>query len=267
MMIGREAKNEDDRVPGSRQEANRLEVRNLAYGGLLKDVNFTAYGGEILGVGGLVGSGRTELIKCIYGAEKRSGGTVTLNGSPVSQSIRKNIRAGFGLVPEDRHGEGLIPVQSVERNTTIASYDRLSKFGFVNVRRESRWADDAITNYDIRPPVKSLPVSGLSGGNQQKVILGRWLSRDPRVLLLDEPTVGVDVGVKMDLYALLRKLAATGTIIIVVSSDLAELTLISDRILIMHDGRFFEEFTRGNVTQAAILLASSGVHTEEGTAL
>jgi ABC-type sugar transport system ATPase subunit len=115
--------------------------------------------------------------------------------------------------------------------------------------------------------MRNLTAINLSGGNQQKVILGRWLSRDPQLLLLDEPTVGVDVGVKIDLYKLLRELADTGTIVVMVSSDLAELVYLSDRILVMRDGRFFEEFTRGNVTQEAILLAASGVHTEEGVTL
>jgi ribose transport system ATP-binding protein len=155
----------------------------------------------------------------------------------------------------------------MEKNIAIASHDRLSKFGFMNARGESRWAEDAIKNYDIRPKNKDMPVANLSGGNQQKVVLGRWLSRDPKLLLLDEPTVGVDVGVKADLYDFMRKLAQNGAIIIMVSSDLSELTRISDRILVMYGGRFFEEFTHENVSQTSILLAASGEHTEEGRAL
>jgi ribose transport system ATP-binding protein len=234
---------------------------------MLKDVSFEAYGGEILGIGGLVGSGRTELIRCIYGAAKQSGGEILFNGKPVSKFIARNIRMGFGLVPEDRRVEGFIPVQSMEKNIAIASHDRLSKFGFMSARGEARWAEDAIKNYDIRPKNKEMPVANLSGGNQQKVVLGRWLSRDPKLLLLDEPTVGVDVGVKADLYDFMRKLTRNGAIIIMVSSDLSELTRISDRILVMYGGRFFEEFTHENVSQTSILLAASGEHTEEGRAL
>ena len=267
LMIGREIGNEEQKGSTRRYNENCLEVKNLSYSHMLKDVNFTAYGGEILGIGGLVGSGRTELIRCIFGAAKRTGGTITLNGSPVSQKIKKNIKAGFGYVPEDRRVEGLVPQIPMGRNITIASYDRLATVGLVAGRKENNWAERAIKNYDIRPPMRNLTSVNLSGGNQQKVILGRWLSRDPQLLLLDEPTVGVDVGVKMDLYRLLRELAEKGTIVVMVSSDLAELVHLSDRILVMRDGRFFEEFTRGNVNQEAILLAASGVHTEEGTAL
>jgi len=267
MMIGREVGGEEEKGSSRRFEENCLEIRNLSFDHILKDVNFKAYGGEILGIGGLVGSGRTELIRCIFGAAKRSGGDITLNGIPVSRKIKKNIRAGFGYVPEDRRVEGLIPMLPMEKNITIASYDRLASGGLVSRRKEISWAERAIKNYDIRPAIRSLSAINLSGGNQQKVILGRWLSRDPQLLLLDEPTVGVDVGVKMDLYALLRELSEKGTIVVMVSSDLAELVHLCDRILVMRDGRFFEEFTRNNVTQEAILLAASGVHTDEGVAL
>ena len=268
MMIGREAGGDEEEKGSARRfEENCLEVSDLSFGSILKDVSFKAYGGEILGIGGLVGSGRTELIRCIFGAAKRSGGTITLNGKPVSQKIKRNIRTGFGYVPEDRRVEGLVPQLSMEKNITIASYDRLASAFYVHRRREIDWAERAIKSYDIRPPMRNLIAMNLSGGNQQKVILSRWLSRNPQLLLLDEPTVGVDVGVKIDLYKLLRELAETGTIVVMVSSDLAELVYLSDRILVMRDGRFFEEFTRGNVTQEAILLAASGVHTEEGEAL
>ena len=267
MMIGREVGNEDHKGSTRRFSENCLEVKNLSYSHMLKDVSFAAYGGEILGIGGLVGSGRTELIRCIFGAAKRSGGTITLNGRPVSRSIKRNIKSGFGYVPEDRRVEGLVPQLTMERNITSASYDMLATAGLVSRRQEIDWAERAIKDYDIRPPMRNLSAINLSGGNQQKVILGRWLSRDLQVLLLDEPTVGVDVGVKMDLYRLLRELAEKGAIVIMVSSDLAELVYLSDRILVVRDGRFFEEFKRDNVNQEAILLAASGVHTKEGVAL
>ncbi len=267
MMIGHEIKEDKNRERRQRYEGNCLEVTGLAYKNILKDVNFKAYGGEILGIGGLVGTGRTELIRCIYGAEKPSRGKITLNGKPVSRSIAKNIKAGFGLVPEDRRNEGFVPLLSIEKNLAIASYDKLARFGVVNRKKEINFAQEAIRGYDIRPPMRHLPVGNLSGGNQQKVVLGRWLSRKPLVLLLDEPTAGVDVGVKHELYHLMRALATTGSIVIMVSSDLAELTHVADRILVMHDGRFFEEFTHENATQTAILLAASGVHTSEGVPL
>ncbi len=267
LMIGHEIREDKNRERRHRYEENCLEVKGLAYKGIFHDVNFTAYGGEILGIGGLVGSGRTELIRCIYGANKPGRGTIKLNGKPVSRSVGKNIKAGFGLVPEDRRNEGFVPLLSIEKNLTISSYDKLAKFGVVNRKKEIDFAVEAIKSYDIRPPMKHLPVGNLSGGNQQKVVLGRWLSRKPKVLLLDEPTAGVDVGVKHELYHLMRALALSGSIVIMVSSDLEELTRVSDRILIMQGGRFFEEFEHEKATQSAILLASSGVHTEEGVAL
>lgn len=264
MMIGHEIREDKSREQRRRFEENCLEVKNLAYKNILKDVSFKAYGGEILGIGGLVGSGRTELIRCIYGAEKPSNGEITLNGKRVSRSVGKNIRAGFGLVPEDRRNEGFVPLLSIEKNLTISSYDKLAKFGVVNKKKETEYAEEAIKSYDIRPPMKQLPVGNLSGGNQQKVVLGRWLSRKPTVLLLDEPTAGVDVGVKHELYHMMRALAISGSIVIMVSSDLEELTRVSDRILVMQGGRFFEEFTHDKATQSAVLLAASGVHSEAG---
>jgi len=267
MMIGHEIKSVSHRV---RPELNKevcLEVKDLCYKNLLKNLSFKAYGGEVLGIGGLVGSGRTELIKCIYGTYKYTSGSITINGKPVAKSTEKNIRNGFGLVPEDRRREGFVPVQSIERNITASSFDLLSKFGFMKPGAEVKFAEDAIKDYDVRPPMRKLPVSNLSGGNQQKVVLGRWLSRDLKVLMLDEPTAGVDVGVKADLYKYIWNLADSGAIVLMVSSDLAELTYVSDRILVMHNGKFFQEFTHDNVTQEAVLLAASGELTEEGRVL
>jgi len=267
MMIGHTIRDDSDYVRRPLHEENVLEVKDLHYKNMLKGISFKAYGGEILGIGGLVGSGRTELIACIYGAMKADSGTITYNGKPTSHSILKNMKNGFGLVPEDRRNEGFIPLLSIQQNFALASYDQIAPRGIVSAKKEVELAERGIKDYDVRPPMRNLPVGNLSGGNQQKVVLGRWLARHPNVLLLDEPTAGVDVGVKADLYQYMRDLAAEGKIVIMVSSDLAELTHVSDRILVIHDGVFFEEFQHENVTQEAILLAGSGVHTEEGRAL
>ena len=263
LMIGREISRESDHPQAQARELC-LEVKNLSYKKILIDVNFKANGGEVLGIGGLVGSGRTELIKCIYGALKPDSGTITLDGNRVKRSVSNNIKGGFGLVPEDRRKEGFVPIMSIARNITAASYDVLAKAGFVSGKGEAVFADKTIREYDVRPPLRRLPVGNLSGGNQQKVVLGRWLSRDLKVLLLDEPTIGVDVGVKEELYNYIWKLAGSGAIVIMVSSDIDELTYVSDRVLVMHGGRFFKEFTRENVTPEAILLAASGVFNVEG---
>ena len=266
MMIGHELEKTGVRVPKINPD-HFIEVKDLQLGNLLHDINFKAYGGEILGIGGLVGSGRTELVSCIYGAIKKYKGSITLDGKPVSRSVARNIKAGFGMVPEDRRTEGFFPQLSILRNIAISSYDRLSSGGFVNAKAENDHAEKAIADYDVRPAMKKLPVQNLSGGNQQKVILARWLSRDVDVLILDEPTVGVDVGVKAELYVYMRKLADKGAIIIMVSSDLAELTEVSDRVLVLHNGTFFQEFRDHKATQQAVLLASSGVAAKEGEVL
>jgi ribose transport system ATP-binding protein len=211
-----------------------------------------------------VGSGRTELISCIYGYAKGGSGSITLDGKPVGKRVAKNIKNGFGFIPEDRRNEGLFSGLSIGKNLTISSFDLLSRFGLVNGRKEKAHAEKAIKAYDIRPPIRAMPAANLSGGNQQKVVLGRWLSRDLKVLLLDEPTVGVDVGVKAELYGYMRQLADEGAIIIMVSSDIAELVDVSDRVLIIRKGRIFKEFANHSATQQAVLLASSGVEAKEG---
>ena len=264
MMIGHEIKQEKKVRTTDLNTDRCLEVKDLCYKTILKGANITAYGGEILGIGGLVGSGRTELIRCIYGAEKPDSGSITYNGKPIGGSVGKSIKMNIGLVPEDRRTQGFIPLLSIEKNIAIANQDRLSSSWFISGRKEAELADAAIRDYDIRPPKRSIQVGNLSGGNQQKVVLGKWLSRDLEVLLLDEPTLGVDIGVKEDIYGYMRQLARKGAIIIMVSSDLAELTYISDRILVMHEGIVFKEFPDGNATQTEVLLAASGEDIEGG---
>ena len=266
LMIGHELEKTDVRVPQV-NESHCLEVKDLSLGNLLHDINFKACGGEIVGIGGLVGSGRTELVSCIYGSIKKYSGAITLDGKPVSRKVSANIKKGFGMVPEDRRNQGLFPQLSILRNIAVSSYDRLSSGGIASAKGENDYAEKAIADYDIRPAMKKLPVQNLSGGNQQKVILGRWLSRDVKVLILDEPTVGVDVGVKAELYGYMRKLADSGAIIIMVSSDLAELTDVADRVLVLHGGTIFKEFRDHSATQQAVLLAASGVAEKEGDAL
>ena len=266
LMIGHELEKTGVRVPQV-NESHCLEVKDLSLGNLLHDINFKACGGEIVGIGGLVGSGRTELVSCIYGSIKKYSGAITLDGKPVSRKVSANIKKGFGMVPEDRRNQGLFPQLSILRNIAVSSYDRLSSGGIASAKGENDYAEKAIADYDIRPAMKKLPVQNLSGGNQQKVILGRWLSRDVKVLILDEPTVGVDVGVKAELYGYMRKLADSGAIIIMVSSDLAELTDVADRVLVLHGGTIFKEFRDHSATQQAVLLAASGVAEKEGDAL
>lgn len=267
IMLGHAPKGDSVYKPSPINEDRILEVKDLHYKNMLKGINFKAYGGEILGIGGLVGSGRTELISCIYGSLKPDSGTITYNGEPISKTILGNMKKGFGLVPEDRRNEGFIPLLSIQQNIALANYDVIAPNGIVSSKKEVDLAEKGVKDYDIRPAMRKLKVGNLSGGNQQKVVLGRWLIRHPNVLLLDEPTAGVDVGVKGELYRYMRELAEEGAIVIMVSSDLAELVHVSDRILVIRDGVFFEEFTHETASQDAILLAGSGVHTKEGKAL
>ena len=236
-----------------------LEIRNLSRRGVFSDVSFTAHKGEILGIGGLVGSGRTEVLRCIFGADPYDSGEILFQGAPLKKITRSIIQKGFGLIPEDRRTQGFIPLLSVERNVASSNYDQLTRMGIVNFRNEKNLGQDAVKKLDIRPPNPLQQVGNLSGGNQQKVVLGKWLMRDLKVLLVDEATAGIDVGAKDEIYRLLEGLAYQGVVIILVSSDLQELLRISTRILVFRKGRIIREFNEGTVSQEDILKAASGI--------
>lgn len=264
MMIGKEVKEQADRANLPIQDGNVLSVQGLSRQGLWHDISFEAYGGQVLGIGGLVGSGRTELLRSIYGVDRYNSGRILFNGKPVSRSVKKNIRSGMGYIPEDRRGEGLIPLLSVSDNIAMPNYDMLSnKLAVVDKNRETKLGGDMIRDMDIRPANARTPVKNLSGGNQQKVVVGKWLARDLKVLLIDEPTVGVDIGVKGEIHQIFTDLSKQGIVVILVSSDLKELIQVSDRIIILHEGTVFREFSKEEATQEKILLAASGVREEE----
>jgi len=236
-----------------------LEVRNLNRRGVFSDINFSVHKGEILGIGGLVGSGRTEVLRCIFGADPYDSGEILFQGKSLRSVTRSVIQKGFGLIPEDRRTQGFVPLLSVERNVASTNYDKLTRMGIVNFRAEKKLGLNAVKKLDIRPANPLQQVGNLSGGNQQKVVLGKWLMRDLKVLLVDEATAGIDVGAKDEIYRLLESLAAQGVVIIVVSSDLQELLRVSSRILVFRKGRIFREFNEGMVTQEDILKAASGI--------
>ena len=261
MMIGKEIATSADRVVMKRPTGPvGLSVKNLCRKGVFQDVSFDAHHGEILGIGGLVGSGRTEVLRAIFGVDRYDSGEITFDGEKTASSVSGNIRHGFGLIPEDRRGQGFIPLQSIRKNVALTNYDLLSgALGLIRSGQESAMCDRAIKDLDIRPNLPLMPVINLSGGNQQKVVVGKWMARDLKVLLVDEPTAGIDVGVKEAIYQILEGLAAAGVIVIVVSSDLQELLRVSTRILVMRKGRIFKEFCEGTVTQEDILTAASGI--------
>jgi ribose transport system ATP-binding protein len=240
----------------------RLEVRELCYAdGPSTPVSFVIRPGEIVGMAGLVGAGRTELADALFGIRKVVSGQVLLDTKPVTmRTPRQAIAAGLLLVPEDRRYHGLVLEASVEDNISLPNLDRLSFLRLVVRRREAALSQEMCQQLRVRTPSVSQEVGLLSGGNQQKVVLGKWLARSPRVLLFDEPTRGIDVGAKSEIYALMDQLAGAGVAILMISSDLEEILGMSDRVLVLHQGRLAGELPRACLSEEAIMqLATGGV--------
>lgn len=230
-----------------------LEVRNLNTN-KLHDINFTLHKGEILGLVGLVGAGRTEIIRALYGADKVRGHEVYIEGERVNiRNPRHAKNAGMALVPEDRKREGLILPFSVEQNITMASLDRLTKAGFVDGSTEKEIAEKHVKSLAIKTPSTATKVVTLSGGNQQKCIVGRWLELNPRVLILDEPTRGIDVGAKYEIYVLMNKIVEEGGAVIMISSELPEVLNTSNRVLTICEGRITGEFNPETASATEIM--------------
>jgi ribose transport system ATP-binding protein len=243
--------------PAPRRE--RLRVEGLRRDGLLHDVGFAVAAGEVLGVAGLLGAGRTELLRAVFGADRRDGGVIRVDGDEVAvRSPRDAIAAGIGLVTEDRTHLGLVPERSVRDNIALAALPRLGRAGVLRAAEERALAERHVRALRIRTPSVEQPVRTLSGGNQQKVILARWLAVGVRVLLLDEPTRGVDVAAKQELHALVRQLAADGVAVVLVSSDLPELLALADRVLVLRDGRVAATLARGEATPARVVAHAVG---------
>ena len=237
-----------------------LRVKNLRAGDRVLDVSFDVRRGEILGMAGLIGSGRTETLRAIFGADPKQGGAVFCGPESRPLSIREPsdaIRAGIGMVPEDRKQDGLLLAQSIRVNTTLATLSRHVRYaGWINTDAEEKTSDNLRQRLALRCSSLEQAVSELSGGNQQKVVIGRWLARDCEVILFDEPTRGIDVAAKDMIYALLRDLAAAGKAVVVVSSELTELMSLCDRIIVMSAGRIADEFIPGQWSQEKITHAA-----------
>jgi len=235
-----------------------LEVRHLARRGVLHDISFVLRRREILGLAGLVGAGRTELVRALFGADAHDAGEILIDGKPVTiRNPRDAIRLGMGFVTEDRKLHGLVLGMSVRENATLANLRELSRFGWMDFRRERRVATEFVRQLDIRTSGVEQEVMNLSGGNQQKVVLAKWLAIHPRILILDEPTRGIDVGAKAEVHALMSRLAASGVSIVMISSELPEILGMSDRILVIRQGRINAEFTRQEASQEKILAAAA----------
>ena len=261
LMVGRDIGERID-LGERRIGATAFKVQGMTRGQAVRDVSFEVKAGEIFGISGLIGAGRTELMRLIYGADRADGGEVFVarHGGALAKVNVKSpsdaVSQGIALITEDRKGEGLLLPQPIAANISLGNIGAVSKHGVVDAKRENALAQKQITAMRIRTSSAAQPVSELSGGNQQKVVIGRWLARDCTVLLFDEPTRGIDVGAKFDIYALMGAQAREGRALVVVSSDLRELMLICDRIGVMSAGRMTGVFERDNWTQDALLAAA-----------
>jgi ribose transport system ATP-binding protein len=221
---------------------------------MAKDASFEVKKGEIVGFSGLVGAGRSEVMKCIFGLTKGYTGEVTLEGKKVRfKSPVEALKSGIALVPEDRKAEGLYKVQSVRYNSTIEVLGEFIKGIFVNKEKETEITQKYIDLLSTKTPSQEQLIGNLSGGNQQKVIIGRWLATNPKILILDEPTRGVDVGAKSEIYAIMNQLVKEGMSIIMISSELPEIINMSDRVYVMNEGRITGCLDRTEVSQEAIM--------------
>jgi rhamnose transport system ATP-binding protein len=236
-----------------------LEVEHLTSRGVFEDISFTVHAGEIVGLAGLVGSGRSEVVRAVFGIDRYDDGRVLLHGQPVSQgNPREALRRGVVLVPEDRRQQGLFMPASIDRNIAVTVLDKIRRLGLIRRRDERKVADEWSKRLQLKHQGLGEPVDRLSGGNQQKVVLAKWLATNPKLLVIDEPTRGIDVGTKAEVHRLLGELAAKGLAILMISSELPEVLGMADRVFVMREGRLMRELSRAEATQESIMLAATG---------
>jgi len=258
LMVGREL---GERFPGrdAAPGAVRLRVEDLSDEGNISHIRFDVRAGEVLGIAGLMGAGRSEILRTLFGVNRRTAGRITLDGAALSDaSPSEAIAAGIGFVTEDRKSQGLVLGLSVRENATLVHLGEYARGGIVDARAERAAVQKLIDELRIRTRDAELDVKSLSGGNQQKVVFAKWLAKPPKVLLLDEPTRGVDVGGKAEIYHIINRLAAAGTAIVMVSSELPEVLAMSDRILVMHQGRQAAILDAKATSQEEIMTAATG---------
>jgi len=230
-----------------------LEVQGLT-GKRFRNIHFSVRSGEVLGLAGLMGAGRSEIVNAIFGLERKFSGTIRVKGKPaVIQSPKDAMKYGIGLITEDRKRTGLVLSASVRQNITLAALKRLSDGPFISGKKERAVADQEIQRFGIKTPSMHQKVNFLSGGNQQKVVMAKVLLNDPDIIMLDEPTRGIDIGAKAEIYKLINELAVMGKAIILISSELPEVLGLSDRILVMREGRVQAELTANEATQEKIM--------------
>lgn len=258
MMVGREL---GGRFPDRTSKIGdvKLVAKNLTRKGFFEDVSFELRKGEILGVAGLMGAGRTEVVQSLFGYKKLDSGELILDGKQVKINTPLDaIKLGFGFVTEDRKSEGLILDFSVKENLGITNFNKISKNGVVNNQKEKSLYDSMVKRLGVRTSGPDQTVKSLSGGNQQKIVIAKWLGIEPDILILDEPTRGVDVGAKKEIYSIVNTLAENGVSIIMISSELPEIIGMVDRVLVMHEGKITGEITKEEMTQEKIMHYATG---------
>jgi ribose transport system ATP-binding protein len=265
MMVGRSLR-ETYPAKGKGGQKAILEVRNLSRGKILKELSLRAYSGEILGIAGLVGSGRTELARAIFGADSLPRSEIIFNGKEIKTSNPKNaIKLGMGFISEDRKKEGIVHSLAVAKNLTLIILKRISRACFLRKAAEREVAQNCVHKFNIMTPKLDTEIQYLSGGNQQKVILAKWINSNPKLIIMDEPTRGIDVGAKTEIYQLMRNLVQQGTTIIMISSELPEIIGMSDRILVMHEGRIMGEIVSTEATEERIMMLATGQNIAKAT--
>ena len=250
-MVGRELA--QDRHRSFARDRVVLEARGLSRGRAVRDASLKLREGEVLCIAGLVGSGRTELLRLIAGVDPADAGSLLIDGQVVpGGDPRRRIRAGLGLLPEERKRDGIIWHRPVTVNIALPAMRRFSRLGLIRRAHMKARSEDLMRDVQLRPFDVSRPIGSFSGGNQQKAIIGRWLATDTRIFLFDEPTRGIDVGAKAEIYALIERLASEGRSILVVSSELPEVIRLADRVLVMREGRIAAELGPGEITEENI---------------
>jgi ABC-type sugar transport system ATPase subunit len=264
LMVGRELAEHAPKKPVPAGE-EILRVEGLTRRGAFEDISFVARAGEVVGLAGLVGAGRTEVVRAIFGADPVDAGRIFIDGREVSiRNPRDAIDQGIALLTEDRKGQGLILLFDVRENISLAVLDRLTRGQLTNERRERELAAGFIERLAIKAASQEQQALNLSGGTQQKVVLSKWLAAEARVIVFDEPTRGIDVGAKAEIYAIINELVAQGATVVMVSSELPEILAMSDRVLVMQGGRIRGELSRAEATQERIMALATYSEEEEG---
>ncbi|WP_288875084.1 sugar ABC transporter ATP-binding protein [uncultured Kosakonia sp.] len=261
MMVGRPLSDLFNKARDITPGKQRLTVHHLTDGGKIQPVSLQVRAGEIVGLAGLVGAGRSELAQLIFGVRKATGGMIEIDGEPVViHSPRAAIDLGIGFLTENRKEQGLFLELAAQENITMATLERDALWGMLNRKKAQTLSDDAIKLLNIRVPHAQVRAGGLSGGNQQKLLISRWVAIGPRILILDEPTRGVDVGAKSEIYRIMNQMAREGVAILMISSELPEVVGMSDRVYVMREGTIAGELQGEAITQEEIMTLATGVH-------